>query len=116
MRSSARTDRALKGTLCLLLALSLIPAAAALEPAELGLVINLNDAYSVQAGEFYAVRRGIPADNVVRVRMPAGQDTLSPALFKSVADAVRSTLPEHVQGLALAWTQPYRVGCMGITT
>lgn len=108
--------RSLSGTPCLLAALCLAPAAAALEPAELGLVINLNDAYSVQVGEFYAARRAIPAENVVRVRLPAGQDTLSPALFDSVEKTVRGALPERVQGLALAWTQPYRVGCMGITT
>ena len=116
MHSSARTSARWRCALGLALATAVVPATAALTSKQLGVVINLNDPYSVQVGEFYAVRRGIPADNVVRVRMPVAQDTLSPALFKSVEETVKAALPGRVQGLALAWTQPYRVGCMGITT
>lgn len=100
------------------------PAAAAAEPAplpagltanDLGLIINENDPLSVQIGEYYQQHRAVPAQNVVRVRMSVSP-VLSRVDFSKIAKDVQARLPSKVQILALAWTQPYRVDCMSITS
>jgi uncharacterized protein (TIGR03790 family) len=83
--------------------------------AELGLVINTADPYSVAVGEYYAKRRGIPADQIVRVQLPL-RSSLTRAEFQALDQTLRSQLPEHVNGLALAWVQPYAVDCNSLTS
>jgi len=90
-------------------------ASSGLTARDLGLVINENDPLSVQIGAYYQQRRSIPAENVVRVRMPVAP-VLSRLDFARVSRDVRNGLPSHVQALALAWSQPYRVDCMSITS
>lgn len=82
--------------------------------AELGLVINTADPYSVAVGEHYARRRGIPPGQVLRVQLPV-RPQLSREEFLALDQAIRSQMPDRVQGLALAWTQPYAVDCQSIT-
>ncbi|MFT7723449.1 MAG: TIGR03790 family protein [Roseateles sp.] len=82
---------------------------------ELGVVINTADPYSVAVGEYYARRRGIPAGQVVRVQLPQSA-SLSREEFQALDEALRSQMPEHVNGLALAWVQPYAVACNSLTS
>jgi hypothetical protein len=44
--------------------------AASLQPAQLAIVINDAEPNSVRIGEYYRKRRGIPAANVVHVKIP----------------------------------------------
>jgi uncharacterized protein (TIGR03790 family) len=81
---------------------------------ELGLVINTADPYSVEVGEYYAAQRGIPAGQVLRLELPV-KTTLSVAEFDELAAKVRQHMGPQVQGLALAWTQPFAVECNSIT-
>jgi len=81
----------------------------------LGLVINLDDPYSVAVGEYYQQKRGIPAENVLRVHLVV-KPRLSVAEFAALEAQVRKQMPEAVQGLALAWRQPYAVECNGLTS
>jgi uncharacterized protein (TIGR03790 family) len=100
-----------------LLAAALWPApAAALTPAQLAVVVNAADPYSVEIGEYYARRRGIPRANVVLVTLPPGRDEISRADFEALKAQVDARLPATVQALALAWTAPFRVECLSITT
>ena len=87
-----------------------------LEPASVAIVINENDAASVEIGAYYQARRRIPPENVIRVRFPAGVAALERATFETVYREVRLATPAGVQAYALAWTRPYRVGCVGITS
>jgi uncharacterized protein (TIGR03790 family) len=82
--------------------------------AELGLVINTADPYSVAVGEYYAAQRGIPAGQVLRLELPV-KTTLTVAEFDALATKVRQHMGPQVQGLALAWTQPFAVECNSIT-
>lgn len=82
--------------------------------AELGLVINTADPYSVAVGEYYARRRGIPEAHVLRLALPT-RASLQPDEFEALQAQIKSKLGPEVQGLALAWTQPYAVGCNSIT-
>lgn len=88
---------------------------ASLTAASLGVVINENDPLSVRIGEYYRQRRAIPAENVVRVSITASP-TISRQEFAKLWKDVRGRMPGQVQALALAWSQPFRVECMSITS
>ena len=79
-----------------------------LTAADLGLVINTADPYSVAVGAYYQLRRGIPERNVLRIELPV-RSSLSAAEFETFASRVRGHMSAQVQGLALAWTQPFAV-------
>jgi uncharacterized protein (TIGR03790 family) len=100
----------------LLLGALLAPApAAALGPEQTALIVNTADPYSVEIGAYYARRRGIPSSNVVFVMLPVG-DEISRQEFESARAQVNARLPATIQALALAWTTPFRVDCLSITT
>jgi uncharacterized protein (TIGR03790 family) len=100
---------------CVLLLLAEVEPALALASSELGLVINESDALSLQIGEYYRVRRHIPDANVVRIRLPVTNE-ISPLQFATIKRQVDAQLSARVQALALAWTQPFRVACMSVTS
>ena len=85
-----------------------------LTAADLGLLINTADPYSVAVGEAYARRRGIPEAHVLRISLPL-RASLSLVEFEGLNAQVRSHFGQAVQALALAWTQPYAVECNSIT-
>jgi uncharacterized protein (TIGR03790 family) len=81
----------------------------------LGLVINTADPYSVAVGDYYAQRRGIAAEHILRVVLPV-KSSLSVVEFDALAQQVREHMGPQVQGLALAWVEPYAVECNAITS
>ncbi|WP_245213658.1 TIGR03790 family protein [Rhodoferax sp. AJA081-3] len=81
----------------------------------LGLVINTADPYSVAVGDYYAQRRGIPAEQVLRLALP-NKASLNVAEFEVLAQQVREHMGPQVQALALAWVEPYAVECNAITS
>lgn len=82
--------------------------------AELGLVINLDDPYSVEVGEYYIRARKIPASQVLRVRLPV-KATLDRQEFQALRREIDGFFGTRTQGLALAWRQPQAVECHSIT-
>ncbi len=82
----------------------------------LAVIINSSDPLSVATGEYYAHARRIPATNVIRIALPVGSSEMSPDEFLRVKSQVDSVAPANIQAFALAWTAPYRVGCMSITS
>ena len=82
---------------------------------EMGLVINTADPYSVAVGEYYAQRRGIPAEQVLRLSLPV-KANLSVIEFDALAQQIREYMGPNVQALALAWVEPYAVECNSITS
>jgi len=92
------------------------PAASALTAAQLGVVINTADPLSTALGDYYVQRRHIPAGNVSRVSFDAHRDDMPAEEFRALKARVDAQLPAGVQAYALTWTQPYRVGCMSITS
>lgn len=86
-----------------------------IDASSLGLVVNLDDPYSVQVGERYAALRGLAPEQVLRVRLPR-QPRLSQAQAAELSEAVQRHFGPAVQGLALAWVQPYAVECQSITS
>ena len=80
-------------------------------PGQLGLVINDEDPASVAAGEYYRKARGIPAANVVHVRIPGRPARIDAAQFRLLKQEIDAGLPAHVQAVAMGWTAPYAVEC-----
>ncbi|WP_300085960.1 TIGR03790 family protein [Rhodoferax sp.] len=85
-----------------------------LTAADLGVVINTADPYSVAVGNYYVAKRGVPQAQVLRVVLPV-QKSLSAAEFERLNTQINAHMAPHVQALALAWTQPFAVQCNGIT-
>ncbi|MGA2550151.1 MAG: TIGR03790 family protein [Burkholderiaceae bacterium] len=87
-----------------------------LTAASVALIVNDRDPQSVETARYYALRRGIAAENVLHVAFRADADELDPAEFEPVKRQLDQRLPPGIRALALAWTRPYRVGCMSVTT
>ncbi len=86
-----------------------------LSAADLGLLINTADPYSVAVGEFYASQRGIPEANIARLVLPV-KASLNAVEFASLQAQVQEKMGPQVQALALAWSMPYAVECNSITS
>ncbi|WP_421658679.1 TIGR03790 family protein [Leptothermofonsia sp. ETS-13] len=82
---------------------------------ELAVVVNQADPLSVQIAEYYQQRRRIPPQNIVRLRFTPYRPVLALDEFKRLKTELDRKTPVHVQGFALTWAAPYRVGCMSIT-
>jgi uncharacterized protein (TIGR03790 family) len=81
---------------------------------DIGLVINTADPYSVEVGEFYLRIRKLVPEQVLRVELPL-RATLTPDEFNAFNRRLTGYFGTKVQGLALAWSQPYAVNCNSIT-
>ncbi len=82
---------------------------ASITPAELGIIILQGDATSEAIGAYYQSVRGIPAANVVRISLPAGANSITPAQLDSARAQINAALPATVQATLLTWTRPFRV-------
>ncbi len=82
----------------------------------MALVINQRDPLSRQIGDYYQQRRGIPEANIIRVEFTPGKRVLTRIEFEAIKQQVDAASGEHIQAYALAWTLPYRVDCMSITS
>jgi uncharacterized protein (TIGR03790 family) len=85
-----------------------------LTAADIGVVINTADPYSVEVGEFYIAARKLKPKQVLRVELPV-KAALTPEEFSAFAVKVEAHFGEATQALALAWTQPFAVSCNSIT-
>lgn len=84
-----------------------------LRAADIGLVINTADPYSVAVGDHYIRRRGIKPQQVLRMVLP----TTSTILFEDyerLRNSIERRFGAQTQALVLAWTYPYAVGCNSI--
>jgi uncharacterized protein (TIGR03790 family) len=85
-----------------------------LQAADIGLVINVDDPQSVQVGKYYIAARRLTPKQVLRLKLP-----VKPMLDADEFEVLRAAIDKHfgnaTQALALAWTQPYAVGCNSIT-
>lgn len=81
---------------------------------DIGLVVNDADPYSVEVGAFYARARRLSPLQVLHVNLPV-KSGLSGDEFKQLSDRIDSFFGARVQALALAWVQPFAVGCNSIT-
>jgi uncharacterized protein (TIGR03790 family) len=115
----SRRESARRTWYSLLALAGLLLAAAAnaerLSAERLGVIYNLDDPSSQEIAFYYAKRRLIPSDNLIGVHLPLVA-VITPESFAPVRAALLNQLPTSVQSLLLAWSKPWAVGCMSITT
>jgi uncharacterized protein (TIGR03790 family) len=90
--------------------------ASGLGPEDIAVIINSADPNSVEIGAYYQKKRGIPAENIITVSFSAKKKVMLVETFLQIKARVDALTPPHIQAYALTWAQPYRVGCMSITT
>jgi len=83
---------------------------------DLAVIVNIDDGLSRAVGKYYQQRRGIPGQNIIRIRFKPGKAAIEPAEFQRLWALVQAQTPKNIQAYALTWALPYRVGCMSITT
>jgi uncharacterized protein (TIGR03790 family) len=82
----------------------------------LAVIVNDADPLSRRIGAYYAQQRHIPEKNLIHVSFAPGKSVMTRSEFERVMLTVNERVPASVQAYALAWTRPYRVGCMSVTT
>jgi len=94
----------------------LSPALAMHASQQLAIVVNENDPESKRIADYYQLKRGIPDENIIKVNLPAGKKNIGRKKFEQIYQQVQKDTPQHIQFYALAWSQPYKVACMSITS
>jgi uncharacterized protein (TIGR03790 family) len=87
-----------------------------LQPSQLAIVINDDEANSVAIGEYYRQARDIPAKNIVHVRIPNRPRKLSVDEFSALKQQIDARLGPDIQAVLMVWTAPYAVECNAITS
>jgi uncharacterized protein (TIGR03790 family) len=101
----------------LVVSLGFAPIASAMDAArQLAIVVNVNDPESKRIADYYQLKRGIPDENVIKVELPVAKAGIGAKKFEQVYRQVKASTPTHIQFYALAWSQPFKVGCMSITS
>lgn len=85
-------------------------------PDDLAVIINDDDPLSRQIGDYYQKVRHIPVANMIHLHFPPDRSTLSKDEFQQLKAEIDRITPAHVQAYAVAWTDPYRVDCMSLTS
>jgi uncharacterized protein (TIGR03790 family) len=75
----------------------------------LGVIVAEGDALSEAIAADYQAARGIPAANVIRVKLSTGVDAISAADFALLKAEIDAKLPAGVQASLLTWTAPWKV-------
>jgi len=83
---------------------------------ELAVIVNDSDPLSTRIGRYYQKNRNIPAQNILHVSFEPDRATMNRQLFERIRTSIIAQTPEGVQAYALTWAEPYRVGCMSITS
>jgi uncharacterized protein (TIGR03790 family) len=83
---------------------------------DLAVVVNDDDPQSLAIAEYYRVKRGIPDSNILHVRFASDKPNLPQSTFNRIRNSVLEQTRPNIQAYALAWTKPYRVDCMSITS
>lgn len=109
--------QALKLSLGLLLMLCFVPQVSArITPEQIAIIINNQDGNSHAIADYYRKQRGIPEENLIEISMPSATDVIGEKMFDRLYQQVIARTPAGVQYYALAWSRPYRVDCMSITS
>jgi uncharacterized protein (TIGR03790 family) len=99
--------------------LTLTLPASGLAAADLAVIVAEGDALSEAVGAAYVAARGVPAANLIRVRVNTASASISAADFSLLKSDIDAKFPSGIQATLLTWAAPSRVtgACaMGITS
>jgi len=100
----------------LLVCIGFVSPATAMISQQLAIVVNENDPQSRRIADYYQLKRGIPDENIISVNLPNDKKSIGRKKFEQIYQYVKDNTPSHIQFYALAWSQPYKVGCMSMTS
>ena len=83
---------------------------------DIAVIVNDDDPLSRQIGSYYQQARRIPENNIIHLRFSSERSAMTPKEFQQLKATIDQLTPDHVQAYAVAWTSPYRVGCMSLTS
>ena len=83
---------------------------------ELAVIVNDSDPLSIKIAKYYQQQRHIPEQNIIHITFSPRHKILAVDKFEQIKLTVDKLTAAHIQAYALTWMQPYRVGCMSITT
>ena len=90
--------------------------ASGLGPSDIAIIVNDMDPVSRRIGQYYRATRKIPDTNMIHIRFKTKGKMMPPGVFNDINASVKTKTLPSIQAYAITWTQPYRVGCMSITT
>lgn len=85
-------------------------------PEDIAVIVNDDDPLSRQIGDYYRQARHIPESNMIHLRFSSKRSAMTPKEFQQLKKTIDQLTPAHVQAYAVAWTSPYRVDCMSLTS
>lgn len=92
-----------------------LPAQAELQPSQVAVIVNSSSAQSNQIGDYYAQKRGVPANQVLKLPIPMGE-TLSRADWDTkVRPAIRNWVSKNrlqntIKCFVTTWDVPLKIG------
>ncbi len=86
-----------------------------LQAHELAVIYLKGNLKSERIASSYQRLRKIPAANIIGISFDGQSVNISPGEFAVQKRIVDIKLSKNIQALALAWDQPYRVGCMSMS-
>ena len=84
-------------------------------PEQIAVIVNKNDAESLEIARYYQQKRKVPDKNMIRMDFPV-TDSMGSHLFNLLRQQIYAQTPEHVQFYVIAWSKPYKVACMSVTS
>ncbi len=91
-------------------------ATAKITASQIAIVVNINDAESRLIADYYRKKRNIPEQNIIEISLPAKQNSIAEKQFSRAYQQLKEKTADTVQYYALAWSKPFKVGCMSITS
>ena len=85
-------------------------------PQTLGVIVNIQDPYSIELARYYLAKRGVPISNLIAVDFKPGNENLSRKDFSSVFEDAQRNTRDYIQAYVLTWSKPFKVDCMSITS
>lgn len=83
---------------------------------DLAIIVNQQDPLSVKIASYYQQQRKIPKENIITISFKTDTSVIHPGEFAVLQKTVESRTPKHIQAYLLTWADPYRVGCMSISS
>jgi uncharacterized protein (TIGR03790 family) len=91
-------------------------AAAKITASQMAIVVNINDAQSQLIADYYRIKRNIPEQNIIKISLSTKQNSIDKNQFNRVYQQVKEKSADAVQYYVLAWSKPFKVDCMSITS
>ena len=87
-----------------------------LEAAQLAVIVNELDPQSLAVARYYQASRAIPVENMIYVAFNPNGVNMDVDEFSKLHKMIVANTLNTIKAYAITWTEPYRVGCMSMTS